>query len=209
MSPQSNKTKNEVRSLIGLSWLEVLLGGLALIALSARAALSVFFTAFGVNKEMHDVIASLRDAAGSFTSLPTVRSGMNLLLWILIGLILVSLVWALIVVIVDTRNDIVISQAFLHPHSFHKSQYWIAAVARRLIAAVLISSMAIYIFLLLRGTPIIYGSILSLFSYRTSVLTITVPSALLAIVMWLAGWHLIAIVRRLGMRLDKEIAKLS
>ncbi len=209
MSPLSNKTKNDIRSLIGLSWLEVLLGGIAIIALSARAAISVFFTEFGVNKEMHDVVESLRNTLRSFTDLTFVRNGMNLLLWGLVGLVLISLVWALIVIIVDTRNDIVISEAFLHPHSFHKADFAIAAIARRLIDATLLMAIAIYVFLLLRGTPVVYSSVFSLFNFRNGFLPLTLSTTLIALSTWLAGWHLTIIIRRLGGQLDKEIAKLT
>lgn len=209
MGPQSQMTRNELSSLLGLSWLEVLLGGLAIVALFIRAGLSTLFTAYGVNQKVHDISESLRKSAGSFANLQIIRSSTATLLWALVGLVIVSLLWAMVVVIVDARNDLVISESFLHPHSFHKSHFWLAAMARRLIAAVLYASLAVYIFLLLRSTPIVYKSLHDLFSNNYGGFGHTAPTALLAIFIWLAGWHLTAVIRRLGKDLNEEISKVT
>lgn len=56
--------------------------------------------------------------------------------WFIIGTLAYSLIWFVTNVCIDIRNDIAISVAFIHPRSFHQSNYW-SAVAIRSILRVL------------------------------------------------------------------------
>lgn len=56
--------------------------------------------------------------------------------WFIIGGIAYTVVWATITIIVDIRNDIRVSESFIHPRSFRKSDYWLSIVARTAVRAI-------------------------------------------------------------------------
>jgi hypothetical protein len=56
--------------------------------------------------------------------------------WALIGAVLYILIWSLVVIIVDSYNNLLISTRFVHPDSFHQSSYWAAIMARSLMRVV-------------------------------------------------------------------------
>lgn len=70
----------------------------------------------------------------------------NAFLWFALGSILYLLFWTLIVTIVDGYNDIIVSTRFMHPRSFHQSDYWTAIVGR---AFVRIAGFGLFIALFL------------------------------------------------------------
>lgn len=63
---------------------------------------------------------------------PTVQRIISGTKWFLAGALLYMIVWVAIVVIVNTFDDIVIAESFMHPSSFSKSKFWTAVVARTL-----------------------------------------------------------------------------
>lgn len=52
------------------------------------------------------------------------------LAWFALGGLLYLLVWTLIVFVVDSYNNVVVSSSFSHPTSFHQSAYWFAIGGR-------------------------------------------------------------------------------
>lgn len=53
--------------------------------------------------------------------------------WFIIGTVVYILSWALITFIVDVNRDITVSSSFVHPKSFHQSNYWFAILMRALL----------------------------------------------------------------------------
>lgn len=53
--------------------------------------------------------------------------------WFLLGTLAYFLIWFTINLLVDTYNNILISAAFVHPRSFHQSDYWVAVTGRGLV----------------------------------------------------------------------------
>lgn len=50
--------------------------------------------------------------------------------WFIIGTVVYMLAWATITIIADLRRDIKVSSSFVHPQSFHQSNYWHAILLR-------------------------------------------------------------------------------
>ncbi|CAN5461840.1 hypothetical protein BH10PAT3_BH10PAT3_6160 [soil metagenome] len=57
----------------------------------------------------------------------------NVLIWFLAGAVLYLIIWISAVILIDWYNDVLISTSFIHPKSFHQSDYWVAIVGRMLI----------------------------------------------------------------------------
>lgn len=72
----------------------------------------------------------------------------NALLWFALGSILYLLFWTIIVSIVDGYNDIIVSTRFMHPRSFHQSDYWTAIAGRALVR---IAGFGLFLVLFLWG----------------------------------------------------------
>lgn len=51
-------------------------------------------------------------------------------LWFFIGTVVYILSWALVTILIDINRDIKVSSSFVHPQSFHQSDYWTAILAR-------------------------------------------------------------------------------
>jgi hypothetical protein len=66
--------------------------------------------------------------------------------WFIIGAIAYFAAWFAINLIVDLYNDLVISAAFVHPRSFHQSDFWAAIVVRVLLRVVSGIALTFYIF---------------------------------------------------------------
>lgn len=56
-------------------------------------------------------------------------------LWFLIGTITYIVAWSIITMLIDISNDIKVSNSFVHPNSFHKSDYWLSIMSRGLLRA--------------------------------------------------------------------------
>lgn len=53
--------------------------------------------------------------------------------WFIIGTIVYIISWAVITLIADINRDITVSSSFVHPQSFHQSNYWFAIVMRAIL----------------------------------------------------------------------------
>ncbi len=155
--------------------------------------------------ELHELQDSATQFIQGILNTPTAISGLTLLVWMIIGLIVFSLSWALIVILMDIRNDFVVSEYFVHPNSFHKSNYWFAVMSRAILTVTVYAVIFLYVFLLLRSVPIMYSSLRTLIGEGLEGFAISALSALLALGSWLLGWHLIAVVWRFGILLNREI----
>jgi hypothetical protein len=71
----------------------------------------------------------------------------TILLWFGAGGLIYVLGWAVMVISVDIYNDIVVSSSFIHPRSFHQSNYWFAILTRSLLR---VSAFTIFVSLLAR-----------------------------------------------------------
>lgn len=103
-----------------------LVSSLALILVAKLdAVLKTFSTQNGLGETLGRLISKTNDY--------TTISGS--LLWFLVGAVIYILLWAAIVIIIDGYNNILVSTAFIHPKSFHQSDYWAAIAGRALIRA--------------------------------------------------------------------------
>ena len=50
--------------------------------------------------------------------------------WFLIGTVTYVIAWSLITMLIDISNDIKVSSSFVHPKSFHQSDYWVSILSR-------------------------------------------------------------------------------
>lgn len=51
-------------------------------------------------------------------------------LWFFIGTITYIIAWSVITMLIDISNDIKVSSSFVHPKSFHKSDFWLSILSR-------------------------------------------------------------------------------
>lgn len=54
------------------------------------------------------------------------------LFWLLIGSLVYILFWHVLTFIINVYNDVVITKTYVHPRSFHASEYWYAIAGRTL-----------------------------------------------------------------------------
>lgn len=87
------------------------------------------------------------------TSLAVFSSIASFLLWGLVGIVLYLVAWTLIVAYVDTKNDLVIGEMFVHPDSFHKKDYWVSVLGRKLCVVFGIVAVPLFLFGLLITIP--------------------------------------------------------
>jgi hypothetical protein len=121
---------------------------------------------------------------------------LNFGLWMIVGAVIYIIFWLAINIIIDSYNNIVVSQAFVHPNSFQKSRYWFAVVGRiitRTAAGFLCLSLLFYFFKALYplSLNLIRGSIPNLGSVDGLALLLLVAIGLLA------ALHLMSILLRL------------
>ena len=188
-----------------ISFIELVIAGIALVLLGLQALLSVimhdsYFTSYTAS--FYKAIASFIDRI-SHTS-PAINT-ITLLFWAIIGLIVYSLFWMLLVMIIDIRGDIVISQYFVHSSSFYQSSFWLAAVSRIVLSVTFYAVTGAYFILLLRGIPSIYTALRLTFSSGIKQESGSITVTLLLLVAWLAGWHMLVVFRRLNVHAYKDI----
>jgi hypothetical protein len=90
-----------------------------------------------IGVESQDIITSLGSAKEtllSFTSRDDSWGAYALFgLWLVIGAAVYMIAWALITFIIDVNRDIEVSSSFVHPKSFHQSEYWTSIIMRGLL----------------------------------------------------------------------------
>lgn len=65
--------------------------------------------------------------------------------WFLIGAVIYTLLWAVVTLIVNIRNDIHISMTFVHPSSFARSEYLASTVGRTILRWSLMGGGLVYV----------------------------------------------------------------
>lgn len=107
----------------------------------------------GINIDTKELFLLLNQAANNGIATITAAIGDNKLLlfgfWFIVGAVVYILLWFIANVLIDSYNNIVISAAFVHPKSFHQSEYWAAILARtvlRTVAAIALISYTYFWF---------------------------------------------------------------
>lgn len=141
------------------------------MTLNTVIALIIFVTALystaisgQVNLDTQELFRMLEEAIANIIRTITVSIGGNRLLlfglWFLVGAGVYIMLWFIANILIDMYNNIVVSAAFVHPQSFHQSEYWVAIAARtvlRVIAALaLVSYLYFWVVILLPGWAYAY-----------------------------------------------------
>lgn len=197
--------REKLVSLLKPSLPEVVIGISIVVVLLLAGAISAYLEHFPLIADLRTNFNALTQDIGEALDTQFVTNLVSLFFWALVGLSVYSLLWILFVVIIDLRNDIVVSEYFLHPRSLHKADYWVATLSRRVIVLTGYIFIGLYVILLLWSLPIMYESTRNLFLQETSTLFGAAVYCLLALGSWLLGWHLVLIVRRFSISLTKEV----
>lgn len=89
--------------------------------------------------------------------------------WFLIGTVTYIVAWAVITMIIDISNDIRVSSSFVHPKSFHKSDYWASILSRAILRASAGGALLFYgVFWLAAFAPVWVHSFQTLFGHGVS-----------------------------------------
>lgn len=64
--------------------------------------------------------------------------------WFLLGTFAYFAIWFTINLLVDAYNNILISAAFVHPRSFHQSDYWLAVTGRAIVRLSALIALVFY-----------------------------------------------------------------
>lgn len=115
------------------------------------------------------------------------------LVWSLVGLVLYALAWAVGVMFVDVKNNLAISESFTHPQSFHKSNFWLAVTARRVVVLLRVIFLGGLSLFLMAEVPLLVTILETTFKNGEGIL-----SSLLIVLGWFLGWHIVTVVWRLG-----------
>lgn len=116
--------------------------------------------------------------------------------WFFIGTVTYVTAWSTITMIVDLSNDIQVSSSFVHPKSFHKSDYWLSILSRIILRVSVGITLVFYgVFWIVGFAPVWLHSFQALFSRGVSTGHITdFVTALIGVALTL---HIAAILLRL------------
>jgi hypothetical protein len=97
-----------------------------------------------------ELFAQLTDALSGILQIITTEVGSNKLLlfgfWFIVGTAVYIFLWFITNILIDTYNNIVVSAAFVHPQSFHQSEYWAAILARVVLRVFAATALIAYIY---------------------------------------------------------------
>jgi len=116
-------------------------------------------------------------------------------LWFLIGAVVYMLLWTLATILIDMQRDIRVSSSFVHPQSWHKSDYWLSVAGRATIR--LAGAIALVVYGVIWGTsfaPVWITSFETLFAQGATAAHVT--DALVAAVGVALTLHLASILLR-------------
>lgn len=126
--------------------------------------------------------------------------------WFIVGTISYFTVWFLINLAVDAYNDIVISTSFVHPRSFHQSDFWLSIIGRAVVRGSAAIALGFYtVFWFLIAAPLGIGAVQNIL-INTSLLNIAERLFFFGILI-LTTTHVAVILLRLVLLkpdLDKE-----
>lgn len=87
-----------------------------------------------IGSDSQDLIASFGNARESLFAYLNAHDGLGRVflfgLWFFIGTLTYIVAWALVTMLIDLSNDIRVSSSFVHPKSFHQSEYWLSIASR-------------------------------------------------------------------------------
>lgn len=90
-----------------------------------------------IGADSRDLISTLSDSREAFLSFLSQDDSWGRFflfgLWFIIGTVVYIIAWAIITLIHDINRDIRVSSSFVHPKSFHQSNYWFAILMRGLL----------------------------------------------------------------------------
>jgi hypothetical protein len=201
----TEERSQRIFNLVRINLVELIIGVGFIAILFLIAAVNVYMVEMELVSDLRNSISITLEQVGTFFDTPLVTNAVTLFFWGTVGLLLYTLLWSLFVMFVDVRSDIVVSEYFVHPRSFHKSNFWLATLSRRIVLVTAYLIIGIYIVLLFRSFPIIFESVSTVFSQGLRSLPSTSFQSILAFASWLLGWHLIVVVRRFSLTLTKEV----
>lgn len=159
----------EVEELVAYVVIIASMLGYALYAVTVRGA---------IGTDSQDLLFSITNAKQSLLEFMSQSDGLGTFfifgLWVLIGTIVYLLSWVLITFLIDISRNVEVSSSFVHPRSFHQSDYWLSVVVRASIRVA--GAIALIVFASIWATsfaPVWIVSFESLFAQGFSVANIT------------------------------------
>lgn len=119
--------------------------------------------------------------------------------WFLAGAILYLIIWITAVILIDWYNDVLVSTSFIHPRSFHQSEYWTAIVGRffiRVASGILLAALIMITF----GTFIVSGYSTALEAWNSSLLSMLGSFSIIIIVAAAVSYSSTLLVRLIFLR---------
>lgn len=118
---------------------ELIVYVLTIVAMLGYAAYQVAVRG-SIGADTQDLTTSFTGVRESFLSFLSQNDALGTYflfgLWVGIGAVVYMLSWALITVLVDMSRDIRVSSSFIHPRSFHQSNYWLFVIGRNVVRIV-------------------------------------------------------------------------
>jgi hypothetical protein len=126
-----------------------------------------------IGGDSQDLIASFTTAKESLFNFFNATDGWGKFFlfgfWFFIGTITYIVAWSMITMLIDLSNDIKISSSFVHPKSFHKSDYWLSILSRFVLRSTAGITLVFYgVFWVVGFAPVWMQSFQALFARGTS-----------------------------------------
>lgn len=126
-----------------------------------------------IGSDSQDLIASFSTAKESLFAFFNATDGWGKFFlfgfWFFIGTVTYVVAWSVITMLVDISNDIKISSSFVHPKSFHKSDYWLSILSRLVLRAASGITLIFYgVFWIVGFAPVWMSSFQALFARGAS-----------------------------------------
>lgn len=183
----------EIDELVLYSTAAILIVGVAMYQLAVNG---------DIGTDSTDIISSFSNAISS-TSLYLSRgtgwaSFFLFGFWFIIGGIIYTLVWAISTIVIDIRNDLRISESFVHPRSFHKSDFWASIIARTAVRAIASIALIFYVvFWLWVFAPVAVSAAIRFFNNARSFSNIL--DMVLSLIGIIITLHIVTVLIRLAM----------
>jgi hypothetical protein len=129
----------EVEELVAYVTILAAMLGYALYNVTVRGA---------IGADSRDLLSSISSAKQSLLEFMSQSDDLGTLfifgLWVLIGTVVYLLSWVLITILIDLSRDVEVASSFVHPRSFHQSDYWISVIVRGSIRLAGAAALIIY-----------------------------------------------------------------
>jgi hypothetical protein len=121
-----------------------------------------------IGADSQDIIASFVNAKESLYDFFNATDGWGRFFlfgfWFFIGTITYVVAWSVITMLIDLSNDVKVSSSFVHPKSFHKSDYWLSIASRIVLRAAAGITLVFYgVFWIVGFAPVWMHSFQALF----------------------------------------------